>query len=91
MDKRFENLLKAMVSLLSCYCILLTSSKVSISKFYPHIHLIEEAFSKVKAYLCHHQNLLASNMNGIIYDMMTVMEIITPEDAQAYFRHAGYF
>jgi hypothetical protein len=29
--------------------------------------------------------------DGMIYDMYEVLEIITPEDAEGYFIHAGYF
>jgi hypothetical protein len=34
---------------------------------------------------------LTINGDGIIYDMMVAMDIITALDAAGYFRHAGYF
>jgi len=58
----------------------------------PDLNLIEEAFSKIKHFLRHHQDYyLAMTDDGIIFDMYEVMEIITLEDASGYFRHAGYF
>jgi hypothetical protein len=53
---------------------------------------IEEAFSKIKHWLCRHQNYYAATRgDGILYDMLEVVEIITPSDAEGYFIHAGYF
>ena len=58
----------------------------------PDLNPIEEAFSKIKHFLqCHQDYYLAMTDDGIIFDMYEVMEIITPEDASGYFRHAGYF
>jgi hypothetical protein len=33
----------------------------------------------------------AARGNGIIYDMIEVLDIITPDDAAGYFANAGYF
>jgi hypothetical protein len=53
---------------------------------------IEEAFSKIKHWLRRHQNYYAATRgDGILYDMLEVVEIITPSDAEGYFIHAGYF
>jgi DDE superfamily endonuclease len=58
----------------------------------PDLNPIEEAFSKIKHFLHHHQDYyLAAIGDGIIYDMYEVMEIITLDDAAGYFMHAGYF
>jgi hypothetical protein len=34
---------------------------------------------------------LFSSSNGILYDVQVAMDVITPEDAEGYFFHAGYF
>jgi transposase len=58
----------------------------------PDLNPIEEAFSKIKHFLRRHQDYyLATTDDGILFDMYEVMEIITPEDAEGYYRHAGYF
>ena len=58
----------------------------------PDFQPIEEAFSKVKAFLRRHRDYYKQTIgDGILFDMYEVMEIITPEDAVSYFMHAGYF
>ena len=57
----------------------------------PDFNPIEEAFSKIKAFIRRHYMQLTINGDGIIYDMMVAMDIITASDAAGYFRHAGYF
>ena len=61
----------------------------------PNLNPIEEAFSKIKHFLqCHQDYYLLTERearDGMIYDMYEVLEIITPEDAEGYFIHAGYF
>jgi len=58
----------------------------------PDLNPIEEAFSKIKHYLRrHHDYYLATTGDGILYDMYEIMDIITPEDAEGYYMHAGYF
>lgn len=53
---------------------------------------IEEAFSKIKAYIRRHQDYYDTTMGyGIIFDMYEIVEIITPLDAAGYYEHAGYF
>lgn len=57
----------------------------------PDLNPIEEAFSKIKAFI--HRNcdiFLASTHAGIMFDMLEAMAIITEEDANGYFTHAGY-
>ena len=52
---------------------------------------IEEAFSKVKAFICWHWAILVHEGNGLIFDLMQCMEAVTALDAVGYFLHAGYF
>ncbi|KAI0058279.1 hypothetical protein BV25DRAFT_1811092, partial [Artomyces pyxidatus] len=55
----------------------------------PDFNPIEEAFSKIKAFIRRNDDLFAGS-NGIVYDMYKAMEVITAQDAQGYIRHAGY-
>jgi transposase len=58
----------------------------------PDLNPIEEAFSKIKHFLCRHTNYYAATMgDGILYDMLEVLDVITASDAEGYFAHAGYF
>lgn len=56
----------------------------------PNLNLIEEAFSKIKAWICRYADLL-SHDDGIFYDLLLALEVITADDAQGYIRHSGYF
>ena len=57
----------------------------------PDLNPIEEAFSKVKAFLCHHWALLVREGDGMLFDLMEITEVVTASDAVGYFLHAGYF
>jgi transposase len=58
----------------------------------PDLNPIEEAFSKIKHWLRRHNSYyLATEGDGVLYDMWEVLDIITPSDAEGYFYHAGYF
>ena len=58
----------------------------------PDLNPIEEAFSKIKHFICCHQGYYrATQGDGILYDMLEVTDIITPADAAGYFVNAGYF
>ncbi|KAF8833570.1 hypothetical protein BDN67DRAFT_916694, partial [Paxillus ammoniavirescens] len=57
----------------------------------PDLNPIEEAFLKIEAFICHHQDSFPSQVDGLIYNMYTAMDIITESDAMGYFIHAGYF
>jgi hypothetical protein len=62
------------------------------SKRAPGLSLIEEAFSKIKAYIHHHCDYYRSTMGySIIFEMYEIVEIITPLDALGYYEHAGCF
>jgi len=57
----------------------------------PDLNPIEEAFLKIKAFLCHHHLLLTREGDGMIFELMEVMKVITSDDALGYFVHGGYF
>ncbi|KIK19400.1 hypothetical protein PISMIDRAFT_43345, partial [Pisolithus microcarpus 441] len=58
----------------------------------PDLNPIEEAFSKIKHWLCwYNEYYRTTTDDGIIFDMLEVLDIITEEDAVGYFIHAGYF
>ena len=57
----------------------------------PDFNPIEEAFSKIKAFLHHHQLEFTYEGNGMIFELMEIMKVITSDDATGYFIHAGYF
>jgi hypothetical protein len=58
----------------------------------PDFQPIEEAFSKIKAFLCQNCTYYSQTIgDGILFDMYKITEIITPEDAAGYFMHVGYF
>jgi len=56
----------------------------------PDLNPIEEAFSKIKAWIRCHADLL-SHDDGIFYDLLLALEVITADDAQGYICHSGYF
>lgn len=57
----------------------------------PDLNPIEEAFSKVKAFIRRNNDIfLAERGDGIIYDMSEALSVVTPLDAMGYFIHAGY-
>ncbi|KAG2074757.1 hypothetical protein BDR04DRAFT_1006968, partial [Suillus decipiens] len=57
----------------------------------PDLNPIEEAFSKIKAFICRNQDYFSDDINGIIYDMYIAMDMITSSDAEGYIMHACYF
>lgn len=57
----------------------------------PDLNPIEEAFSKIKAFLHCHQLDLSSEGNNMIFELMEVMKVVIGDDAIGYFLHAGYF
>ena len=58
----------------------------------PDLNPIEEAFSKIKAFIQHNNDIfLASDINGQIFDLYEALDVITPLDALGYYVHAGYF
>ena len=59
----------------------------------PDLNPIEEAFSKIKHFIRRNQDYFtdAEGGDGIFADMLDVLDIVEPEDAEGYFIHAGYF
>lgn len=57
----------------------------------PDLNPIEEAFSKVKAFIRRHGILLTHNGDGMIFELMEIMKVVTDDDATGYFIHGGYF
>jgi hypothetical protein len=57
----------------------------------PDLNPIEEAFSKVKAFLRRHRLQLTHTGDGMIFELMEIMKVVTGDDAIGYFIHAGYF
>ncbi|KAF8799507.1 hypothetical protein BYT27DRAFT_7028157, partial [Phlegmacium glaucopus] len=57
----------------------------------PDLNPIEEAFSKIKAFIRRNCDIFLASLHGtIMFDMLKAMAIITAEDAHGYFIHAGY-
>lgn len=98
MVTRFLSLLIASV-LVQCHVffIILLSNSLGVHIEYlppysPDLNPIKEAFSKIKHWLQYYQDYYcATTDDGILFDMYETLEIITPEDAEDYFVHAGYF
>ena len=58
----------------------------------PDLNLIEEAFSQIKAFIRHNNNIfLSGSVEDIMFDMYEALEIVSDIDAIGYFIHAGYF
>ena len=57
----------------------------------PDLNPIEEAFSKIKAFIRCHRLLLSKQGDGMIFELMDIMNIFTGDSAIGYFVHAGYF
>jgi hypothetical protein len=57
----------------------------------PDLNPIEEAFSKIKAFIRRHRLHLTREGDGMIFELMEVMKVITGDDAVGYFMHGGYF
>ena len=51
---------------------------------------IKEVFSKIKVFICCNEDIVTAG-DGIVFDMYTAMDVITPNDAAGYFIHGGYF
>jgi transposase len=58
----------------------------------PDLNPIEEAFSKIKHFIRRHGDYYAATTeDGIMFDICEVLDIVTSDDAEGYFLHAGYF
>ena len=69
---------------------LLDSAGVSyryLPRYSPDMNPIEPACAKVKGRL---RKIAARTVEGIHEALVTVLDAISPQDARAFFRHAGY-
>jgi len=57
----------------------------------PDLNPIEEAFSKIKAFIRRHAQLMSHQGDGMIFELMEIMNVVSDKDAIGYFLHAGYF
>jgi len=63
-----------------------------LPSYSPDLNPIEEAFSKIKHFIRRNQGYYGdARGHGLLYDMLEVLDIISPSDAAGYFLHAGYF
>jgi len=75
------------------FLILILSVGVYIIFFPPYsldLNPIEEAISKIKAWIFCNYDLFSPG-DGILFYVQVAIDVITPEDAEGYFFHAGYF
>ena len=63
---------------------------IFLPPYSPDLNPIEEAISKIKAFIRRNYDLFTPG-DEILYDIKIAMETITPEDAEGYFFHGGYF
>jgi hypothetical protein len=63
---------------------------IFLPPYSPDFNPIEEAISKIKAWIRRNYELFSPG-DGILFDVQVAMDVITPEDAEGYFFHAGYF
>lgn len=95
--RRHFGTVRAMVHIfpiLSCHLCPYKSLGVCIEflpPYSPNLNPIKEAFSKIKAFIRRHRALLVHEGNGMMFDLMQIMEVVTADDAVGYFIHAGYF
>jgi transposase len=68
---------------------------VYLPPYSPDFNPIEEAFSKIKAWIRRNNDIFTygedDEPHALIYDMLEARNIITELDAIGYFIHAGYF
>lgn len=66
---------------------------VHLPPYSPDLNPIEEAFSKIKAWIRRNNDIFTpyADEDSLIYDMEEAMNVITELDAIGYFIHAGYF
>lgn len=55
----------------------------------PDLNLIEEAFLKVKAFICCNWALLVYEGDGLLFDLIEIMDVVTASNVISYFLHAG--
>jgi transposase len=97
-EKAFLNLLNASVCVSHFLSSIATNETLYLEirveflpPYSPDLNPIEEAFSKVKAFIRRHARLMSHQGDGMIFELMEIMNIVSDEDAIGYFLHAGYF
>lgn len=60
---------------------------INLPPYSPDFNPIEQAFSKVKAYL---RKVAARTTERLEKAIATALQAITPQDARGWFRHCGY-
>ena len=64
---------------------------VFLPPYSPDLNPIEEAFSKIKAWIRRNNDIFsAATGEDLMYDMQEALNVITESDAIGYFVHAGY-
>ena len=64
---------------------------VFLPPYSPDLNPIEEAFSKIKAWIrCNNDIFSAATGEDLMYDMQEALNVITESDAIGYFIHTGY-
>ena len=94
--KRFLSLQTALAGVPSSIVLAQTNSLIGIRieflpPYSPDLNPIEEAFSKIKAFLHRNRLDLTREGDGMIFELMEVMKVVTGDDAIGYFIHGGYF
>lgn len=94
--KRFLSLQTALAGVPSSIVLAQTNSLIGIRieflpPYSPDLNPIEEAFSKIKAFLRRNRLDLTHEGDGMIFELMEVMKVVTGDDAIGYFIHGGYF
>jgi hypothetical protein len=65
---------------------------VYLPPYSPDFNPIEEAFSKIKAFIRRNNDIFAvSQGDAIFFDLYEALDIVTELDAIGYFMHSGYF
>ena len=77
------------LNLLVCCSPVLEVQVEFLPPYPPDLNLIEEEFSKVKAFIQWHNIVIAKAGDGMIFDMMQIREVNTTSDTVGYFIHAG--
>ncbi len=87
-----------MVSSIDLYIFLLCSTTMILGvrieylpPYSPDLNPIEEAFSKIKAFIRRNNDIfLAGTVNDIIFDLYQALDVVTDTDAMGFIIHAGY-
>ena len=64
---------------------------IFLPPYSPDLNPIEEAFSKIKAFIRRHSDLFLAEIGpGMMFDLREAADVITSDDALGYVIHAGY-